>query len=91
MFDGHNSGLFYYMKNHIPVVSDLMLPREILNKKGEVIDVYIGKPILPSETERLTDLRSYGTYLIERSMSLLPRAMYQPQVGAKAVLIDRKG
>lgn len=91
MFDGHNSWLFYYMKNHIPVVSDLMLPREILNKKGEVIDVYVGKPILPSETEQLTDLRSYGTYLIERSMSLLPRAMYQPQVGAKAVLIDRKG
>ena len=78
------------MKNHIPVVSDLMLPREILNKQGKVIDVYVGKPILPSETEQLTDLRSYGTYLIERSMSLLPRAMYQPHVGAKAVLVDRK-
>lgn len=89
MFDGHNSWLFYYMKNHISIVSDLMLPSEILNKKGEIIDVYVGAPIMPDETAHLTDLKSYGAYLIQRSMRLLPRAMYQPQVGAKAVLVDR--
>ena len=77
------------MKNHISVVSDLMLPSEILNKKGEIIDVYVGAPIMPDETSHLTDLKSYGAYLIQRSMRLLPRAMYQPQVGAKAVLVDR--
>lgn len=89
MFGGRNSRLFYYMKNRISVVSDLMLPSEILNKQGETIDVYVGVPIMPDETAHLTDLRSYGEYLTHRSMSLLPRAMYQPRKGAKSLLVER--
>lgn len=89
MFGGHNSQLFYYLKENFPPLSDMMLPREMLNKKDKTIDVYIGAPILPEETDSLTNIGDYARYVVGRSMSLLPRSMYEPQIGAKPVLYTR--
>lgn len=91
MFGGHNSQLFYYLKENFPPLSDMMLPREMLNKRDRTIDVYVGAPILPEETDSLTNIGDYARYVVGRCMSLLPRSMYEPQIGAKPILYPQRG
>lgn len=87
MFDGRNSNLFYYLKGTFPIISDLMLPREILRKWGETIDVYVGKPILPEEWKDVSGLEDFRKFLMERALGVLPRAMYEPEINGRAVLL----
>ena len=65
-FDGCNSRLFHLLGRIHPMLRTIMLPREMLNKKGRCIHVRIGRPIAPSELAEYDDLQKLGGYLRNR-------------------------
>lgn len=73
MFEGNNSaGYFRFGKRYGYHTASLLLPREITNKKGTNIDVYVGAPIMPKEVGQCGDLKSARELLMRRSLGLLP-------------------
>lgn len=62
-FPGRNS-LFYYSLGLIDWrVRLLRLPSELFNKRGEVVKVVIGRPIMPQKQECYTDIKDFRNFL----------------------------
>lgn len=72
-FEGNNSKRYYKIGERINYqVAATSLPSEILNKKGETIDVFIGKAIHPEEIQPLKDLKSIRKFVRRRTLELIP-------------------
>lgn len=67
---GTNSRFFHTIGKIHPVLRTIRLPGELLNKKGRVVSVRIGRPISPSEINDYKDIKSLGQYLKSRSYAL---------------------
>lgn len=78
--DTANSTLFHLMGKIHPMLRTAMLGRELLNKKGEAIDIRIGSALTPQKAAELTDTGTYGRFLranveyMEPLTDRLPRA-----------------
>lgn len=72
MFDGINSKLFYRLLKISYNLNTIRMPAEILNKKGQVFDVYVGEPIMPDEISAFKNLKELRTFLMERAFSVFP-------------------
>lgn len=70
-FDGLNSNFFYQLGRIDWRIRTLRVAWEVFNKKGEVMKVIIGEPILPKEqakyksVEELAAFLKYKTYLLK--------------------------
>ncbi len=62
-FQGSNSRIFHLLGLIHPNLRTLVLPREMLNKKGKPLVMRIGKPIMPKDTSMFTSVDQYGRYL----------------------------
>ncbi|MDD4638679.1 MAG: GNAT family N-acetyltransferase, partial [Bacteroidales bacterium] len=67
---GTNSKFFHVVGRIHPVLRTIRLPRELLNKKGRVVSVRIGRVISASEVGDYKDIKSLGRYLKSRSYAL---------------------
>ena len=68
-FDGTNSRNFHALGKIHPRLRTVRLIHELFNKKGTVVQVRIGQPILPAETADM-DLETFGAYLRNRTYAL---------------------
>ncbi len=67
-FEGRNSILFHILGLFHPRLRTILLPAELVNKKGKTIKVRIGKPIKPD---------SFKDYNLARLKSLLRASVYK--------------
>jgi len=72
--EGHNSNWFHLASLLHPLLSTLLLPREVLNKRQQLIKLHIGETIacselktLPSD-EAITDYLRLNTYLLNNQV-----------------------
>ena len=69
-FEGRNSRLFQLLGMIHPNLRTLALPAEMLRKRGHVIRMKIGKPILNRDTEMFNSLDQYGRFLRAKTYAL---------------------
>lgn len=69
-FEGENSRFFYFLGRIHPMLRTLRLAHELFNKKGRVVPIRIGKPVLPTELSDYQDNLSLGGYLRSRVYAL---------------------
>lgn len=69
-FEGQNSTVFQLLGVIHPSLRTLRLPAELLNKKGKVFKIRIGKPIAPTELKGFQDASHLGRYLRAKTYSL---------------------
>jgi len=69
-FDGHNSTLFHLLGVIHPVLRTIKLPSELFNKKGKIIKIRVGTPILIKEQEEFKDYAEYGKFLRMKTYAL---------------------
>lgn len=73
-FAGDNTGMYFKLGEKFNYqVAALRLPKELLSKKGKVLNVYVGKPIMPEEIESYSDLKSLRKFLRSYTLGLLPQ------------------
>jgi len=77
---GSNSKVFHYIGRLHPMLRTLILPRELLNKKGKTIKVCIGKPVSQNEIGEYKNVKALGSFLRSRSYALEANI---PQVAKK--------
>lgn len=65
-FEAYNSKFFYFLGMIHPLLRTARLVREMFNKKGQVIPMRIGKPILPNEIAEYSDNDQLSGYLRSR-------------------------
>lgn len=65
-FEAHNSKMFHLLGMIHPLLRTARLIREMFNKKGMVVPMRIGKPILPNEIAEYQDNTQLGAYLRSR-------------------------
>ena len=78
---GSNSTGFHYIGRLHPMLRTLVLPRELLNKKGKTIKVRIGKPVSQNEIGDYKNVKALGSFLRARSYALEANI---PQVAKKS-------
>lgn len=69
-FDGTNSRIFHLLGLIHANLRTLALPSEMLKKKGKLIRMKIGKPIMPKDMEMFTNLDQFGRYLRAKTYAL---------------------
>jgi len=69
-FSGRNSTLFQVLGLVHPVLRTLLLPRQLVNKQGKVLDVRIGRPVLPARLQGLGGDEAAAEYLRRRTLML---------------------
>jgi Putative hemolysin len=67
---GSNSRIFHYIGRIHPMLRTLILPRELLNKRGKTIKVRIGKSISQNEIGDYKNVKELGRFLRARSYAL---------------------
>lgn len=73
MFGGNNSKSYFRFGERCGYgLASILIPKEILNKKGSNIDVYVGKPIMPEELEGIGNLTETRDYIMKRAFTILP-------------------
>jgi len=82
---GTNSRFFHWAGRIHPLLRTLRLPKELLNKRGKIVSVRIGKSISPSEISEYKDLKSLGAYLKARTYALEANIITAPKVEARAL------
>lgn len=65
-FEAHNSKMFHLLGRIHPLLRTARLIHEMFNKKGAVVPMRIGKPILPNEIAEYQDNEHLGAYLRSR-------------------------
>lgn len=60
---GYNSWFFYALSLIHPVLRTLRLPRELANKRGQDLNLLIGRAITPDEHRHLVDSKAITDYL----------------------------
>lgn len=68
--NGRNSAGFYLAGAIHPGLKTIMLPRQIINKRGSIIDISIGTPIDTYKLNRLGDADAISTLLMSRTYML---------------------
>lgn len=58
-FDGQNSPYFHLAGRIHPMLRTLLIPRQLINKKNQVIKMRIGNPISVKEQDRYEDMETY--------------------------------
>lgn len=66
-FDFLNSPLFYWLGNMNWRVRTLRIPAEAFNKRGKIVDVYVGEPVFPAEMNEFTDDTSLAEFLFNKT------------------------
>lgn len=66
-FDFQNSNFFYWLGNISWQIRTLRIPTEAFNKRGRVVDVYIGEPVTPEEIAKIEDDKALAEFLYERT------------------------
>jgi len=69
-FDGSNSSMFHFLGMIHPILRTVKLPSELFNKKGKIISVRIGTPILVKEQDEFEDIREFGRFLRMKTYAL---------------------
>jgi len=69
-FFDHNSRFFYLLGLIDWRIRTLRLPHEIVNKRGKLCRVGIGKPILPEEMAQFQDIESLQKFLRDKIYSM---------------------
>lgn len=69
-FDGTNSKLFHFAGRIHPFLRTLLLPRELLKRRGKNVKLVIGKPITVSEINSFSSTSVLGSYLRNRTYAL---------------------
>ena len=74
MFEGNNSKRYYRFGERYGYSSaSLLIPKELVNKRGKNIDVYVGDPILPADILPFeSDLTSLRNYIMREALGVLP-------------------
>lgn len=72
-FSGHNSPTFYILQTLADTLHGLRLPAEIMNKKGSIVHVTIGKPLHKEDFQRFSSLNEAATFLRNLTLSLINR------------------
>ncbi|MDD4847577.1 MAG: lysophospholipid acyltransferase family protein [Bacteroidales bacterium] len=62
-FDGRNSTLFEIAGKIHPMLRTILIPRQLINKRRQVIKMRIGNPISVKEQDRYEDLETYSRVL----------------------------
>lgn len=83
--DARNSLLFHLAGKIHPRLRTLLLPHEIFNKRGKVIDIYVGSAITAYRLRGLNDLEQYGNYL----RAMVDYLNYGKEHAAADRLLDR--
>ena len=68
-FEGTNSANFHFLGKIHRRLRTVRLVHELFNKRGTVVQVRIGQPILPAETADM-DLATFGKYIRNRTYAL---------------------
>jgi putative hemolysin len=69
-FSGKNSWFFNFLDLVNWRLRSLRLGHEVYNKRGKVIYVRFGEPILPGETAQYTDIKEFGEFLKAKTYAL---------------------
>ena len=69
-FSGKNSWFFNFLDLVDWRLRSLRLGHEVYNKKGKTIRVVFGKPIMPDEIAKHTDLEELGNFLKDKTYAL---------------------
>lgn len=73
MFEGNNSKRYFRFGERWGYdVASILIPKELLNKRGSNIEVYVGEPILPHQFSDLPTLVETRDYMMKRALSILP-------------------
>ena len=72
-FEGSNSKTYYKFNKISYILSVLKTPSELFNKKGKVIDVYVGEPIQPEEIRKFSGNVELRDFLMEKTLNLPSR------------------
>ena len=62
-FDFQNSSFFYWLGKISWQLRTLRIPAEVFNKRGQIVDVYIGEPISVDQIASFTDDEELANYL----------------------------
>lgn len=62
-FGFQNSRFFYWLGNISWKIRTLRIPAEAFNKRGRIVDVYIGNPISPEELQNYPDDKELAEFL----------------------------
>lgn len=73
-FDGSNSKFFHWLGKIDWRIRNLAIPSEVFNKRGQVIDLYLGSVITPEKIQSLKTAQAIGDYLYKESYSLVNRS-----------------
>lgn len=66
-FDFRNSKFFYWLGRIDWRIRTLRIPTEAFNKRGKIVDVYIGNPVSVEEIKSLGDDTSFADFLYKRT------------------------
>lgn len=66
-FDFYNSRFFYWLSSVSWKIRSLRIPAEIFNKRGQVLDVYIGEPIGPQTIREIQGDKQLADFLRRRT------------------------
>jgi len=69
-FDGSNSSFFHILGMIHPLLRTVKLPSELFNKRGKVIRIRVGTPILVKEQDEFDDIREFGKFLRMKTYAL---------------------
>lgn len=62
-FDFYNSRFFYWLSSIGWQIRSLRIPAEVFNKRGKILDVYIGEPISPQIIREIKDDEQLADFL----------------------------
>lgn len=66
-FDFLNSSFFYWLARIDWRIRTIRIPAEAFNKRGRIVDVYVGEPISPEEVQSFTDDTELAEFLYQRT------------------------
>jgi putative hemolysin len=72
-FDFFNSNFFYFLGQIDWRIRTLRIPAEIFNKKGRILDVYIGKPISAEQIRTMEDDTELAAFLYNKTYGAKPK------------------
>jgi putative hemolysin len=61
--EARNSRFFRLVGLIHPILRTILLPRQLLNKRGETININVGSAILPRKVKHLEKIDAYGDYM----------------------------
>lgn len=78
MFEGDNSRRYYrFGRRYGYSAASILIPSEMVNKRHQNIDVYVGSPILPQDLEQFGgNMEKIRQYIMTESLGILPS--YKP-------------